>query len=82
MEAELVSEVANLPVPYVFVPGNHDASPVTAVLQENGVLVLENEIVKVEGIVIAGISDPAYYRDEIMMTDEEIGAYALSLIHI
>ncbi|NLI69429.1 MAG: hypothetical protein GX364_01000 [Firmicutes bacterium] len=79
LEAELISEVANLPVPYIFVPGNHDAPPVTSVLRENGVLVLDNEIVEVEGVVIAGISDPAYKVNEIMVPDEEIEAYARSL---
>lgn len=82
LEGELVSGVADLPVPYVLVPGNHDAPPVTEILRDNGVLVLENEIADVEGITIAGIADPAYYNDEITTTAEDLKEYAKSLKYI
>ncbi len=78
LEAELVSGVADLSVPYIFVPGNHDAPAVSESLRNNGVLVLENEILEVEGLSIAGIADPAYYNDNITTPKNELEAYAES----
>ncbi len=79
-EAELVSAVADMEVPYVLAPGNHDSPRVINYLRDRGVIVLENEIQEVLGLQIAGISDPAaasYY--EVVTPEEEVIEYAYSV---
>ena len=58
-ETELASRAASLPVPYLFVPGNHDSSPVTGALNRAGVSVLENGLIEIAGLRVAGIADPS-----------------------
>ncbi len=60
LEAELVQNLSELDVPYVFVPGNHDSPAIVESLQtiENVFLILD-DVIYVNGVVIAGIADPA-----------------------
>lgn len=77
LEAELVSGVAELGVPYVLTPGNHDSPQVYNLLEEEGVIVLNNKIKEVNGLVIAGIKDPAAETHfEVTTTEEEMEKYA------
>ena len=57
VESELVSRVATLPVPYLFITGNHDSPRVVQKLKEEGALVLEQGTIEIEGLRIAGIAD-------------------------
>jgi predicted phosphodiesterase len=59
LESELVSRVTSLPVPYIFIPGNHDSPQVIEAMRRGGVLVLDHAIIELEGLRIAGIADPA-----------------------
>jgi Icc-related predicted phosphoesterase len=60
IEAELAVPIENFGIPYVFVPGNHDSPEVIARLSElENVIVLEEGIVEVSGLRIAGIADPS-----------------------
>ncbi len=58
-EAELAARVARLPVPYLFVPGNHDSPQSIARLRSEGAVILGAETVEVGGLRIAGLADPA-----------------------
>jgi len=60
MEAELVSRISNIKVPYVFVPGNHDSPEVIDRMKEiEQVIVLEEDKINIKGLNIAGIADPS-----------------------
>lgn len=59
LESELVKKVAGLPVPYLFVPGNHDNPQVVAAMREAGALVLDDQILEVAGLRVMGLADPA-----------------------
>ena len=64
-EASFVGSIGLLGVPYVFIRGNHD-SPATAAAvdrQPNGI-VLNNSLVAVAGLTIAGIGDPRFTPDK------------------
>jgi len=79
LEAEIVSGVAEIGVPYVLAPGNHDSPMVYEHLEERGVIVLNNEIREIDGMVIAGIKDPAAASHATVSTpEEEMKEYAES----
>ncbi len=59
LEAELVSRMSSLPVPYIFVPGNHDSPRVIEAMRRNGAVVLENEAIELNGLLIGGVADPS-----------------------
>jgi len=83
LEADLLSGVAEISVPYIFVPGNHDSPQVSSILQNYGVYVLDNESVKIEGLKIVGITDPAYYDvDEVNTPENELEKYAQDKAYI
>lgn len=64
-EHDLLSAIGDLDVPYVYIAGNHDSSVTAATVadQPNGI-VLENEIVEVAGLRIAGVGDPRFAADD------------------
>ncbi|MCS6712448.1 metallophosphoesterase [Brachybacterium sp. EF45031] len=65
MEHQLLSEIGTLGVPYVFVTGNHDgAATAAAVAANSNATVLENQVVTVGGLEIAGIGDPRFAADD------------------
>ncbi len=60
IEAELAVPIENFGIPYIFVPGNHDSPDIISRMQElENVLVLEEGVVTVKGLRIAGIADPS-----------------------
>ena len=60
LEAELLSKLADIEVPYVIVPGNHDSPAIIDTLQTiENVFVILDDVIHVNGITIAGIADPA-----------------------
>lgn len=71
LEADLVSGVGDLPVPYVFIPGNHDSPEVVEHLNDQGVIVLENEIKEIKGLRVAGITDPAASSAEKVIVEDQ-----------
>lgn len=59
LEAELVGRIGEFPVPYVFVPGNHETPQITNRLKAmSNVIVLEDAAVEVAGLWIYGVNDP------------------------
>lgn len=77
LEGILAGELAGLPVPYVFIPGNHDAPAIVEALgQYDNIIVLDEEVVELQGLKIFGIADPASYSNLLMIpTDEKYPGY-------
>ncbi|MHB1125524.1 MAG: metallophosphoesterase family protein [Bacillota bacterium] len=60
LEALLVKQLSDLPVPYVFTPGNHDSPEIIAAMGKlPNVTVLDQQVINLKGLNIAGIADPA-----------------------
>lgn len=59
LETEFSARFASLPVPYLFVPGNHDSPRVLDFVRREGVIVLDGAPVEVGGLRVAGIADPS-----------------------
>lgn len=60
IEAEIIDKIAELQVPYVFVPGNHDSPLIIERLQKlKNVKVITDGTLKISGLLIAGKADPA-----------------------
>jgi predicted phosphodiesterase len=53
-------------VPYVYVRGNHDSEGVTqaAVAEASNAIVLDDQVVSVAGLTVAGIGDPRFTPDQ------------------
>lgn len=65
-EDSYVQAIGALRVPYVFVRGNHDSTETAAeVARQRNAIVLENSVVAVNGLTIAGIGDPRFTPDKI-----------------
>jgi predicted MPP superfamily phosphohydrolase len=57
--------ISSIPVPYIFVRGNHDSSAIqAAVSREHNAVVLDNKVTTVDGLTIAGIGDPEFTPDK------------------
>lgn len=60
LEAEIINQIAHIKIPYIFVPGNHDSSLIIKRLKKvPSVKVLNQGILKVKGLLIAGQADPS-----------------------
>lgn len=69
-EARLLAEIASLPVPYVWVRGNHDSMTTqAAVAAQPNAVVLDGDRTTVAGIDVWGIGDPRYTPDK----DQPVG---------
>lgn len=71
LEAQAAAKLADLGVPYVFAPGNHDSTEVKNFVRglPNG-LVLNGKVEDVQGIKILGSPDPWAYVDAVTAVDE------------
>lgn len=59
-EGRLLDSLTRLPVPYVFIPGNHETPVLIERLQElDNVVVIQDGVVEVAGVNIAAVGDPA-----------------------
>jgi predicted phosphodiesterase len=64
-ESSFVDSIGSLKVPYVYIRGNHDSAvTAAAVAKQPNAIVLENRIVNVNGLTIAGIGDPRFTPDK------------------
>lgn len=60
LESLLTQELPEVPVPYVFIPGNHDSPAILKALEKyENVIILDEELVEIDGVKIFGIADPA-----------------------
>jgi predicted phosphodiesterase len=64
-ESRVVSRIGDLPVPYVFVRGNHDSHRTQdAVADQPNAVVLDGESATVAGLRFWGVGDPRYTPDK------------------
>lgn len=65
VETQQLGVIGELDVPYVFVAGNHDGAAAEAKIAEQpNATVVQNEVVTVAGLRIAGIGDPRFAADD------------------
>lgn len=65
LENELLHSIGTLEVPYVYVSGNHDGAAAAATIEaQPNATVVDNEVVEVAGLRIAGIGDPRFAADD------------------
>jgi predicted MPP superfamily phosphohydrolase len=65
LENELLRTIGTLDVPYVYISGNHDGAAAAATIEaQPNATVLDNEVVEVAGLTIAGIGDPRFAADD------------------
>lgn len=70
-ENQLLTPIGSLGVPYVYIRGNHDsASTAAAIADLPDTSVLDDEIVEVSGLTIAGIGDPRFTPDRSTQSDD------------
>ncbi len=64
VESQTLGRIRSLRVPYVFVRGNHDSRATQQAVRANpNALVLDDDVALVDGVVLAGIGDPAFTPD-------------------
>lgn len=63
LEARITREIANLNVPYIFAPGNHESPGVVQIMHEIPNVTVVDGIVELGGIHILGFPDPSSQRD-------------------
>ncbi|MCK8817768.1 metallophosphoesterase family protein [Natroniella sulfidigena] len=80
LEGGLLDRVEKLELPYVFIGGNHDSPTIIDKMAEfENLIVLESDVVEINGLTIAGIADPAAESNEISPQIENIGKYQQEL---
>lgn len=64
-ETTYVSSIAQVGVPYIYVRGNHDSSAIQAAVgRQKNAKVLDDSIITIDGLTIAGIGDPEFTPDK------------------
>jgi predicted phosphodiesterase len=64
-ETSYVNTISTLGVPYIYVRGNHDSPAIqAAVARQTNAKVLDNSIITINGLTIAGIGDPEFTPDK------------------
>jgi predicted phosphodiesterase len=64
LEANITKQFSRIKIPYVFIPGNHDSPFLLKQLKRlRHVKILNHGYLKIRGLVIAGIADPASLSD-------------------
>jgi len=65
VENELLHRIGTLDVPYVYISGNHDGAAAARTIEaQPNATVVDNEVVEVAGLRIAGIGDPRFAADD------------------
>ena len=71
-ESQLLGQIGDLEVPYIFVRGNHDSrSTQRAVADQPNAVVLDGDAAEVAGLRFWGIGDPRYTPDKDQMGPSE-----------
>lgn len=75
-ENALLEPIESLGVPYVYVRGNHDSGQTAAAIAAmDNTYVVDEDVVEVAGLTIAGIGDPRFTPDKTTVsTDDEVVA--------
>jgi predicted phosphodiesterase len=70
-EASIIELIADLDVPYLWVPGNHDSDANRAAIgASEAVTLLDGDVVSIGELRIMGIADPTYTADNRISTAE------------
>ena len=78
-ESQLLGQIGDLEVPYIFVRGNHDSrSTQRAVADQPNAVVLDGDAAEVAGLRFWGIGDPRYTPDKDQMGPSEGRAEAFA----
>lgn len=65
VENELLNTIGTLGVPYVYISGNHDGAAAAATIEaQPNATVVDNQVVEVSGLEVAGIGDPRFAADD------------------
>lgn len=73
IEAQLLEYLKEMPVPYVFIAGNHDAPSIIKKLQQfPQVKVINEGVVNIKNLRILGLHDPASLTNEVIPPDPEL----------
>ncbi len=75
VETSLIDGISKLPVPYVFVPGNHESPKTVAFMRGvKNVTVLDGKEVDIKGITVIGFADPASANPRPALIDDKAKA--------
>lgn len=83
LESLLLTRLSDTPVPYLFVPGNHDSPEIIAQMQSlPGVTVLDG-IIEIHGLRILGVPDPSSASAAVEPpSTQEISYHAVRIIEV
>lgn len=80
IEVSLAGKLKTLGVPYVFIPGNHDSPEVVEYLRRlPKVVVADRGLVRVKGLTLFGMGDPASRSGQIVSTPDEYRRHSAEL---
>jgi predicted MPP superfamily phosphohydrolase len=64
-EEQYVSNISTVKVPYIYVRGNHDSAAIQAAVgRQKNAIVLDDKVITIDGLTIAGIGDPQFTPDK------------------
>jgi predicted MPP superfamily phosphohydrolase len=70
-EEKFANDISKIPVPYVFIRGNHDSADTEkSVRRQKNAIVLDNQVKDVGGLRIFGIGDPRFTPDKTTRGDD------------
>lgn len=73
IEAQILDYLADFPVPYLFVAGNHDSTAIINKLEQfSQVKVLNEGVLEIAGLKIIGLADPASLTNDIVPAEKEM----------
>lgn len=79
-EAEQLQAIADLPVPYLWVAGNHDSPEIIRAMRKLPNVQILDGTLAIKGLQIAGWPDPAAVSNEINSSLEELDDFADDII--
>lgn len=84
IEAQLLTFLEEIPVPYIFIAGNHDSPAIIQkISQFPQVQVVSEGIIHIKGLKILGLNDPASLTNNITSPEQEtINLYQQKLLNL
>jgi len=84
IEAQLLDFLKEIPVPYIYIAGNHDSPSIVEKLKQYPqVKIISEGIISIKGLNILGIHDPASLSDQVIPPDMQmISIYQNKLVNL